>query len=273
MPQFAHKRFQRFVNLTYSEKENALWIAHVNNRYLEKMNLATGKSIFYSFFDQLRVQADTNVNNRHRVFMVKIDRDNNEWINVGGRIVKLNSNISQMEYLINDRETFPVGDLAKFKPETEIENDKNNILLWVDGFEKLSMIRKRGDIVRHIFFDTLSVTGIMPADYLNPDSYPKPGRQNIFFEKGRNDQYFLLQQDQGRPKFICFDRDLRIKSVLLNDEWKKYPAYFSQDFESGYCLYCCITTGNRAIRFPECCSQRFPDRPSLFKSGGNRNGF
>ena len=63
------------------------------------MNLATGKSIFYSFFDQLRVQADTNVNNRHRVFMVKIDRDNNEWINVAGRIVKLNSDISQMEYL------------------------------------------------------------------------------------------------------------------------------------------------------------------------------
>ena len=86
LPQFTHKRFQRFVNLTYSEKENALWIAHVDNRYLEKMNLATGKSIFYSFFDQLRVQADTNVNNRHRVFMVKIDRDNNEWINVAGRI-------------------------------------------------------------------------------------------------------------------------------------------------------------------------------------------
>ena len=231
LPQFDHKRFQRFVNLTYSEKENALWIAHVNNRYLEKMNLATGKSIFYSFFDQLRVQADTNVNNRHRVFMVKIDRDNNEWVNVGGRIVKLNSNISQMEYLINDRETFPVGDLAKFKPETEIENDKNNILLWVDGFEKLSMIRKRGNIVRHIFFDTLSVTGIMPADYLNPDSYQKLGRQGIFLEKGRNDQYFLLQQNQDRPKLICFDRDLRIKSVLLNDEWKKYPSYFSQDFD------------------------------------------
>jgi hypothetical protein len=135
-----------------------------------------------------------------------------------------------MEYLINDMESFPVGDLAKFKPETEVENDKNNILLWVDGFEKLSMIRKRGDIVRHIFFDTLSVTGIMPADYLNPDSFQKPGRQNIFLEKGRNDQYFLLQQDQDRPKLICFDRDLRIKGVLLNDEWKKYPAYFSQDF-------------------------------------------
>ncbi len=231
LPQFDHKRFQSFVNLTYSEKENALWIAHVDNRYLEKMNLATGKSIFYSFFDQLRVQADTNVNNRHKVIMVKIDRDNNEWIHVAGRIVKLNSNISQMEYLINDRETLPIGDLAKFKPETEIENDKNNILLWVDGFEKLSMIRKRGGIVRHMFFDTLSVPGIMPSDYLNPDSYQKPGRQNIFFEKGRNDQYFLLQQDQDRPKLICFDRDLRIKGVLLNDEWKKYPAYFSQDFD------------------------------------------
>ena len=86
-----------------------------------------------------------------------------------------------MEYLFNDRETFPVGDLTKFKPETEVENDKNNILLWVDGVEKLSMIRRRGDIVRHIFFDTLSVTGIMPADYQNPDSYSKARQAKYFF--------------------------------------------------------------------------------------------
>jgi|GEM_PF-2684952 len=231
LPHFIHKRFQHFINMTYSEKENVLWIAHVDNRYLEKMNLATGKSIFYSFFDQLSVRADTNVIGRHRVFMVKIDRDNNKWINVSGRIVKLDSNISRMEYLFNDRETFPVGDLTKFKPETGIENDRNEILLWVHGLERLSMIKKRRDIVRHIFFDTLSVTGVMPADYLNPDSYQKLGRQNIFLEKGRNDQYLLLQQNQDRPKLICFDKNLRIKGVLLNEEWKRYPAYFSKDFD------------------------------------------
>ncbi len=226
LPQFSDKRFRNFINLTYAEKDNTLWIAHVTDRYLEKMNLNTGKTVFCSFSGELDVRIDTSKQERHTVVMVKIDRENNEWINVAGRyIVKLNNDISKMEYLSNDKELFPVGDLQLFKPETPVNNDRNDILLWVRGFERLSMIRKRGDVVRHIYFDTLSATGIKPRDFLNT------GRQNIYLEVGKNEQYFFLQQNPGRPKLICLDKDLRIKKALLNDEWKQYPAYFSPDFD------------------------------------------
>jgi two-component sensor histidine kinase len=226
LSQFSDNRYRNFINLTYAEKDNSLWIAHATNRYLEKMNLTTGKSDFYSFSGDLKVQPDTNNSNRHNVIIVKIDRDKNEWINVAGRyIVKLNNDISRMEYLCNDKELFPVGDLRLFKPETPINNDRNDVLLWVWGFESLSMIRKRADIVRHIYFDTLSATGLKPKDYLNT------GRQNIFFERGRDNNYFLLQQNPGRPKLICMDKELRFKKVFFNDEWNQYPAYFNPEFD------------------------------------------
>ncbi len=232
LAQFADKRFKSFINFTYSEKENALWISHVANRYLEKMNLTTGKSTFYSFFDTLRVQADTNVKNRHRVFMVRIDRDNNEWLNVGPNkyLVKLNKDIGQMEYLCNDNENFPVGDMTFFRTETPVKKDRSNVIFWFFGTEKFSMIRKRGNVASHIYFDTLSATGIKPKDFLNNDN-PDGTRQNIFFEKGKNDQYFLLQQRENRPKLICFDKNFRIKKALLNDQWRQYPAYFRKEFE------------------------------------------
>lgn len=232
LPQFTHKRFQNLLNLVYSEKENTLWIGHTENRYIEKMNLNTGKSIFYSFFDDLKVQPDTNVQNRHKIYNARIDRDGNEWLNVGmGKyIVKLNSDVGRMEYLSNDKESFPVGDMEKFRTETAVQNDRNDVLFWVFGTDKFSMIRKRGETVRHVYFDSLSKTVIKAKDFLNTDN-TDGSRQKIFFEKGKSDQYFLLQQGENRPKLICFDKNFHIIKTLLNDQWRQYPAYFRQEFD------------------------------------------
>ena len=131
-----------------------------------------------------------------------------------------------MEYLCNDRDMFPIGEFELFKPETASNNDPNTILLWVQGVEKLSMIKRRDNVIRHVYFDTLSIAGLKPTDVVNDDS-----RQHIYFEKGRNDNYFLLQQNTGRPKLICFDEDFHIKKVLFNDQWEQYPAFFKRDFD------------------------------------------
>ena len=229
---FADKRFKSLINFTYSEKENTLWLGHVDNHYLEKMNLTTGKSTFYSFFDTLRVQADTTVKNRRIAYIVKIDRDKNEWLNVsrGKYLVKLNKDIGQMEYLYNDNDNFPVGDMTFFRTETHVKDDRNNVVFWLFGTEKFSMIRKRGNVAGHIYYDTLSTTGVKPKDFLNTENIDGT-RQNIFFEKGKNDQYFLLQQRENRPKLICFDKSFRIKKALLNDQWRQYPAYFRKEFD------------------------------------------
>jgi len=45
----------------------------------------------------------------------------------------------------------------------------------------MSMIKKRGGVIRHIPFDTLSVSDIQPKDYDNTS-----GRQTVFFENLRS---------------------------------------------------------------------------------------
>src|SRR5258705_1044862 len=230
LPQFAAKRFQNVISLTYSANEDALWLSYGDRGYLEKMNMQTGKSIFYSFNGNLKVQPDSVAYDKYSLFHVKIDKDNNEWIKVGEKyLVKLNKDISHLEYLVNDHNALPIGDWGWFKPENGITNPSikdNKILLWIEGIGKLSMIKKRGSIVRHIPFDTLSSTAIKPEDYINDIN----GHQTIYFEKGRDDHYFILQKNTGRPKLICLDNNLRIKKALFNDEWKQYPAFFSKEF-------------------------------------------
>lgn len=247
IPEFAHKRFNNFINLTFSKKENILWISHVNNRYLEKMNLKSGKSIFYSFTGNLDVLPDSNALQRYRPFQVKTDRENNEWINVGGGkyIIKLDDDIKKMEFITNEFNSLPIGVFQLFEIEKDINNDGSNILFWVVGYEKLSIIKKGDNSIRHIYFDTLSVTGIKPNDYVqNAQS-----RINIYFEKGKNDQYFLLQKNEGRPKLICLDKDLHIKDAAFNNEWKYYPAYFSRVFNPDTLYVAILKPGTGPLDF------------------------
>lgn len=228
LPLFSDQRFQRFLNLTYSAKDNSFWITNGPGRYLEKINLSSGESNFYSFSENLKVQHDSNAVNRHLLAPVKIDMNDNLWVKVADKfLVNLNNDISKMRFLSNDWESLPIGDIRIFDVEISTNDGRNNISLWTIGYEKLSMIKKRESTFRHIYFDTLSFAGITPEDYMNGGE----ARQNIFFEKGRNDQYFLLQQNPGRPKLISLDKDLHITDALFNDEWKKYPAYFKQEFD------------------------------------------
>ena len=228
LPRFADNRFQRFLNLTYSVKENSFWITNGPGRYLEKMNLSTGESIFYSFTGNLKVQPDSNGAKRHILAPVKIDMHNNLWVKVADKyIVNIDSGPDKMRFLTNDLESLPVGDIRIFDVDKGLNDVNSNISLWTIGYEKLSMIKKRETAFRHIYFDTLSFGGIKPQDYMNDGE----ARQNIFFERGANDQYFLLQQNPGKPKLICFDSNLHIKNALFNDQWKQYPAYFRQEFD------------------------------------------
>jgi len=228
LPYFADKRFQNLASLNYSLPENAIWISHGDKGYLEKMYLQTGKSVFYCFTGELEVYNDTSLKNKYPVFHVRTDENNNEWIKVSDKyLVKLNRNLSGFEYVSDQKNLFSIGEWRWFKPENKsLKNNTNdnNILLWINGVEKLSMLKKRKSTVRHIPFDTS--TDIPVKDYINID-----GHQSIFFEKGKYNQYFLLQQDTARPKLICLDENLKIKKVLFDNEWKKYPAFFSQNFD------------------------------------------
>ncbi|HEV8273110.1 MAG TPA: ATP-binding protein [Chitinophagaceae bacterium] len=229
LPQFADRRFQDVTGITYSASEDALWLSYGNKGWLEKKYLQTGKSIFYSFSGNLTVNADTSVKDKLQVLYVKTDRNNDQWLKVGKKfLVKLSRDITRMEYVVNDV-SLPIGDVLWFETEKKISNSRikeNDILLWIQGSDKMSMIRKRGEFIRHLPFDTLSVSDIQPKDYDNSDAH-----QNIFFEKGRNGNYFLLQQNEKRPKLIYLDNNLRIRKALFNDEWKQYPAFFSQTFD------------------------------------------
>ncbi len=229
LPQFTDHRFQDVIGVTYSANEDALWLSYGNKGWLEKKYLQTGKSIFYSFSGNLTVNADTSVKDKLQVLYVKTDRYNDQWLKVGKKyLVKLNKDITRMEYVVNDA-SMPIGDVLWFETEKKIVNSsikENDILFWIQGPEKMSMIKKRSDVIRHLPFDTLSVSDIQPKDYDNSD-----GHQNIFFEKGRNGNYFLLQQNEKRPKLICLDNNLQIRKALFNDEWKQYPVFFSQSFD------------------------------------------
>lgn len=229
LSQFSNLRFKNTTSITYSENENVLWISYAGKGYIEKMYLQTGKSIFYSFTGDLRVRHDTSARNKVPLSYVIIDRENSAWVKVGTKyLVKLNNDIRRMEYLVSDPNMLAIGDWRWFNAEKKSSDtrlDITNNLLWIAGTEKISVIKKLDRRVRHIPFDTSSFTGIHPKDYENTD-----GRQNVFFVKGGNGMYFLLQQNTGRPKLICFDNNLQIKKVLFNDRWKEYPAFFSPEF-------------------------------------------
>ncbi len=228
----AAKRFQSGITgVTYGKKENVLWICYGNRGVLEKLYLPGGESKFYSFTGDLQVRNDSAAKNRHSLNPVKVDRDNNEWINIEGKyLVKLHPEIDKFEYLAEDPDLLPLGKGFRYLPEipvnsSSVNENNNSILLWVMSEKQLAVVKRRNAVVRQIPFDTVSVPGLKAADMENTD-----GRKNIFFEKGRGDNYFLLQQDPGRPKLICLDGGLKVRKVLLDDEWKKYPAYFSTEF-------------------------------------------
>ena len=238
------KRFQSGVTgLTYSRKENVLWICFGEKGILEKLHLSTGKSSFYSFISGMKVRNDTIASNRLNLAPVKIDREENAWLAVDGKhIVKLNEDITRFEYLPDAKE--PSYGFFPEKILNGSEADHNNILLWTVSNRQLSLLRKRNELARQISFDTLSATSIGASEYENED-----GRKNIFLEKGRNNRYFLLQQNAGRPKLICLDSNLRIIKTLLNDEWKKYPAYFSTDFNPDTFYVAIMRPGNEPLDF------------------------
>ena len=222
----AAKRFQNGISdITYSEKDNVLWISYGSKGILEKMYVSSGLSRFYSFTGNLQVQADSNAKNRLPLIAVKIDRDGNEWISVGGKyLVKIHDDIHNFEYLVNDPDLLPMGEQFRFFPERVANSSAklNNNLLWVTSKDGLAVIKKKNSVVHQFPFDTISLSA---GDYENPN-----GRMNMFLEEGRN-HYYLLQPDPGRPKLICLDRDFHISHTLFNDEWKKYPAYFNRDFD------------------------------------------
>ena len=248
LPLFADKRFQRFLNLTYSNADHSFWITNGPGRYLEKINLTTGKSNFYSFNENLKVKPDSNASNRHLLAPVKIERGINFWVKANEKyFIRLDNDVAKMEFLTNDWESLPIGDIKIFEAETGMDDGSKNISLWTIGYEKLSMIKKRSNIFRHFYFDTLSITGLRPQDYMNgPES---EGRQNIFIENGRNGQYYILQQNPGRPKLISIDKDLRIKSVLFNNEWKRNPAYFRQEFDPDSSFIAILTPDQEPLDF------------------------
>ena len=229
LPFFPAKRFRgrNITGITYSEKDNTIWLSSGPSGILENISLATGRNIFFTFTGDLLVKADTNTTKRYSIQTVKNDRDKNSWVIVGEKyLVKSNNDIHLFEYLVNDPELLPLGKLNSFYIETgAIKNRKqNDNLIWLSGDNGLSVIKKRNPLVRQIPIDTLS-TGIEAPDYENIKS-----RKTIFFEKGKNNNYFLLQKNAGRPKLICFDNNLHIIKTLFNDQWKKYPAYFNTVF-------------------------------------------
>ena len=247
LPQFAGHRFHDIIGITYSANEDALWLSYGDKGWLEKRILQTGKSNFYSFSGNLIVNADTSIKDKLQVLYVKTDRNNDQWLKVGKKyLVKLNKEIARMEYVVNDA-SMPIEDVLWFETEKRISNSgikENDILLWVQGSDKMSMIKKRGNVIRHVPFDTLSVSEIQPKDYDNTS-----GRQTIFFEKGKDGNYFLLQQNEKRPKLICLDNNLRIRKALFNDEWKQYPAFFSQSFDPDTFYIAIMRPGTEPLDF------------------------
>ena len=271
LAQFADHRFQDVIGITCSANEDALWLSYGNKGWLEKKYLQTGKSIFYSFSGNLAVNADTSIKDKLQVLYVKTDRKNDQWLKVGNRyLVKLSKDITRMEYLVNAVD-MPIGDVRWFDPEKKIDNSgikENDILLWIQGPEKMSMIKKRNDVIHHVPFDTLSVGNIQPKDYDNSS-----GRQNIFFEKGKNGNYFLLQQNEKRPKLICLDNNLRIQKVLFNDKWKQYHAYFSQVFNVDTFYIAILRPGSEPLDFRNIVLKDFKVDLNTFKVEENNVDF
>jgi len=220
----------RFISgITYVERDNSLWVSYGKDGILEKVYLSNGKRKFYTFYDALRARADTNTKKRHNVTSVKTDGENNEWTFVAGKyLVKLNDDIAKFEYLVNDYDLLPLGKLNWFLFESNNKAAKKvDNLMWLVSDKGLALLKRRNSLVRQIPFDTLSESGVKPADYENKDAH-----KTIFFVKGDDNTYYLLQQDAGRPKLINLDTGLRIKKVLFNDKWKNFPAYFNPEISS-----------------------------------------
>ena len=244
--QTSSKRWQgrQIASITYSSNENALLISYGAEGILEKIYVSTGKSDFYTFSHELTIRADTNTKQRHSIQGVKIDPEGNEWLLVAGKyLVKLNPNISKCEYLEDESVLLPLGKVDAFLPETNMktkDNSKHDNLMWIIGDRGVSVLKRRNSQVKQIPFENISVNGITPMDYINRDVLKQNIRfKNIFFVRGLADDYLLLQQNEGRPKLLRFDKNLHITDALFNDEWKKYPAYFNPELSSES-FYICI---------------------------------
>ncbi|HEX5652566.1 MAG TPA: histidine kinase [Chitinophagaceae bacterium] len=248
LPQFAHPRFTRYISLAYEAPAKSIWVSHLERKYIEKINLQTNSSQFYSFTGNLQVTTDTGLKNKLPVLFVKIDRDNNAWLRLASKyLVKINEDIRKWEYICNDRDLLPLGEWRWFKPETKTDPAKttdNHISLWLLANDRLSLVKKRTDIVRHIPFDSNAVAGIRPADYDNTD-----GRMSMFFENGKNGNYLMFQQNAGRPKIINFNKDLQITQALFNDQWKNYPAYFRSDYNPDSFFIAFMRPGSEPLDF------------------------
>lgn len=225
------------TSIKYSPKDDALLLAYGPEGILEKVYLSTGKSIFYTFSDNLTVRADTNTKNRYGIQRTSIDPEGNEWVLVAEKyLVKLNPDIIKWEYIVHDPDLLPIGERVQVLPITNMikdNNDNDENLLWILGNKGLSVLKKRNPVVKQIHFEDVSIDGITPMDYINRDSYKEDiPFKNLFFVKSMDNGYLLLQQNKGRPKILKFDKNLHITHALLNNEWKNYPAYFNPVFNS-----------------------------------------
>jgi two-component sensor histidine kinase len=226
---------KQITSIKYSPKDDALLLVYPDG-ILEKKYLSTGKTIFYTFSDNLTIRADTNTKNRYPIQRTTIDPEGNEWVLVAEKyLVKLGSAVTKSEYIVHDSELLPIGETVQLPPKTNMlknvtENDEN--LLWIMGNKGLSVLKRRNQLVKQIRFEEESIDGITPTDYINRDAKEKIPFKNLFFVKSIDDSYLLLQQNEGRPKLLRFDKNLHITHALFNKEWKDHPAYFNPRISS-----------------------------------------
>jgi signal transduction histidine kinase len=248
-------------SITYSPKENALLLSYGEAGILEKLYLETGKSIFYSFSGNLEIRADTNSTSRYNILRVKVDPFGNEWVLVADKyLVKLDPDIRKCEYLEDDTEFLPFGKLQWILPESNMHGGnsiEDNYLLWLLGDRGLTVLRKRGDFVRHLPFDHSLGKGVTPGDLVNRDEIKEKGDfKNIFFSRF-DDGYIILQQNEDRPKLLKFDKNLHNTHALFNDTWKKYPAYFNPVIEGTNFYLAILRPGDEPLDFRKVVVQDF----------------
>jgi signal transduction histidine kinase len=227
LPLFAGRRFVNIENLVYTETTHSFWISYGKRAFIENLDLHTGESRFFSFSGRLNMRYDTSATGRYHTGFVKLDKNNKPWVRINDRlIVSLDQEAKSVFYLEHDPQLFSIGDWAWLQPERSNDGG-NQILLWTFSPEKITMIRYRNPVVRHIPFDVSENALLPPEDYINVDT-----RQSIYFEKGRDGRYILLQQNARRPKLIVFNQNLGIEKVLLDKEARNSVAFFSQDFNA-----------------------------------------
>ena len=247
-------RGRQVKGIVYSRNDDALLLSYANEGILEKIYLATGKSVFYSFSGDLIVHMDTASRERHPILRVKIDPVGDEWLLVARRyLVKLGSDISKFEYLKYDPDLLPLGRMDWLLPEKDLKNankTNDNNLLWIIGDKGLSVLKKRNPLIRQIHVEDKSEAGISPTDYANRDAVRTSiPFHNMYLEKGSYGNYLLLQQNAGRPKLIRFDRNFTITGSLFNDTWKYYPAYFNPVIHSEDLYIAILRPGEEPLDF------------------------